>query len=155
MAGAGRRAFVRALRDVFGWEDEIEYICFSGATDLSVLDQIARRRRYSLSSEETTEFFDALTAHFRGALHDAPAMVFPGVPRLLQALADDGRFLLGLVTGNVESCARLKLAHFGLHGLFLSAPSATNMRIATISRDWPSNAPWTMWVLARKSEVGS
>ena len=49
MTGAGRLAFILALRDVFDWDDQIEYINFSGATDLHVLEQIARRRHHALS----------------------------------------------------------------------------------------------------------
>ncbi len=44
--------------------------------------------------------------------------LFPGVAQLIPALADDPRVVLGLVTGNVQQGARLKLDHFGLWDAF-------------------------------------
>jgi len=46
-------------------------------------------------------------------------ILFPGVRELLEALSGDSRVLLGLVTGNIESCARIKLRQFNLHGHFV------------------------------------
>ena len=117
-AGAGRRAFARALLEVFAVDDDIAYVQFSGATDLDVLAQVARRQGLTLTDAATHDFFAALDAHLEQTLGEVAPVVFPGVPELLQALADDDRFLLGLVTGNIASCARRKLACFGLHGHF-------------------------------------
>ncbi len=44
--------------------------------------------------------------------------VLPGVKELVTALAADRRVLVGLLTGNVEEGARIKLAPTGLHALF-------------------------------------
>jgi phosphoglycolate phosphatase-like HAD superfamily hydrolase len=44
--------------------------------------------------------------------------LFPGVAQLMPALADDPRVVLGLVTGNVQQGARLKLDHFELWDAF-------------------------------------
>ena len=43
MRGAGRKSFVRALKSVFGWDDDIQYIHFAGNTDLNVLQQVMGR----------------------------------------------------------------------------------------------------------------
>jgi phosphoglycolate phosphatase-like HAD superfamily hydrolase len=45
-------------------------------------------------------------------------IVLPGVRELLTALAGDSRVTLGLLTGNVERGARLKLGPTGLSGFF-------------------------------------
>ncbi len=42
----------------------------------------------------------------------------PGVGRLLEALADEPRVTLGLLTGNLEPCARAKLAPLGVNRYF-------------------------------------
>ncbi len=118
MAGAGRKAFARALNRVFGWNDDIEYINFAGATDLDVLERVVTRNGHQPTADEIEQFFRALPEEFDQTVHESEPIVFPGVPELLHALTDDDQFLLGLVTGNIEACARQKLAHFNLHGHF-------------------------------------
>lgn len=139
MAGAGRKAFCRALREVYGLDDNIAYIQFSGGTDLDVLGQIARRHGLVLTPEKTDAFFGALDRHLEQTLRDAEPILFPGVAELLQILAEDDRFLLGLVTGNIESCAFRKLAYFELHRHFLLGAfgheHADRIEIARLARE--------------------
>lgn len=118
-AGAGREAFARSLRDIFGWEDSIEYIQFAGATDLMVLERIMREHGYAPRPGDVERFFDALPRHLEDTLRHAQSILYPGVRALLERLAEDDRYLLGLVTGNIASCARRKLQHYDLHGHFL------------------------------------
>jgi phosphoglycolate phosphatase-like HAD superfamily hydrolase len=54
--------------------------------------------------------------------HDLSAHVVPGIPELLGWLAGRDGAKLGLVTGNFEPVARLKLARAGLAKWFASAP---------------------------------
>jgi phosphoglycolate phosphatase-like HAD superfamily hydrolase len=117
--GAGRRAFIRALRQTLGRDDDIAYIHFSGATDLDVLDQILRRHRLNASPDRIASFFAALADALRDEVALQPPVVCPGVRALLQAMESDGETVLGLVTGNTEACARIKLDAAGLHGPFL------------------------------------
>jgi phosphoglycolate phosphatase-like HAD superfamily hydrolase len=51
----------------------------------------------------------------RGTTRVAPV---PGVRAVLEALAGDGRFALGVLTGNLEPAAHLKLRAAGLDGFF-------------------------------------
>jgi phosphoglycolate phosphatase-like HAD superfamily hydrolase len=117
-AGAGRRAFAHALTRVFGWDDPIEYINFSGATDLRVMEQITAENGRRATPAELARFFAVLPEELALTLAHAQPVLFPGVRELLNRLAGDDRFLAGLVTGNVEACAHLKLAHCNLDGHF-------------------------------------
>lgn len=114
--GAGRRSFIRALEEVYGWRDDIAYINFSGATDLDVLRRILERHGRAESPAETDRFFECLARELEAGLRDAQVTVYPGVRELVRTLAADPRVIVGLVTGNVESCARLKLKAAGLDG---------------------------------------
>ena len=116
--GAGRRAFTLALKDVFGLEDEIEYINFAGATDLQVLEDVTRNHDHTLRDGDAERFFVALEKAFRVTVNEGEATLFPGVRELIESLSSDDRYLLGLITGNIESCARMKLKRFHLHGHF-------------------------------------
>ncbi|MGH7564590.1 MAG: HAD family hydrolase [Gemmatimonadota bacterium] len=119
--GAPRRAFRRALVECFGTEGAAASDDFSGKTD----PQIA----YELMTEEgfedghIAERIAGVCEHYLQGLateleRETRHRLFPGVAELLRRLAADPRVVLGLVTGNVEEGARLKLAHFGLWELF-------------------------------------
>lgn len=119
MHGAGRRAFRRALQYVFGWDDDIAYINFYGATDLDVLDRICRRHNEDLTHEKTAAFFARMPIELRETVLETGAETYPGVHELLKHLSGREDVLLGIVTGNIESCARIKLETAGLHDHFM------------------------------------
>ena len=111
---AGRAAFIRALHSAFGWTDDIDYIKFSGATDLDVLKKIFTRYQRKLSERDIELFFDMLPRELRRTCADNPPITLPGVREMLDELAMREDTLVGLVTGNIESCARIKLAAAGI-----------------------------------------
>jgi phosphoglycolate phosphatase-like HAD superfamily hydrolase len=116
--GVGREAFVQALEKVFGWRDEIAYIQFHGNTDLNVLREIFVRHGAELTAAKQRDFFAALALELEQRAAGAAATRHPGVAELLQALAADERVALGIVTGNIEATARIKLRKAGLHHHF-------------------------------------
>lgn len=116
--GAGRKSFVQALAKVFGWRDEIAYIHFHGNTDLNVLRQIFAAHGAELTAAKQRQFFAALAEELEQLAVGAPSTRYPGVADLLQALAADERVTLGIVTGNIESTARIKLHSAGLRHFF-------------------------------------
>lgn len=118
MDGAGRKAFSRTLHRVFGWRDSIGYINFAGATDLQVVTDVLERNGRTPIPADVDRFFTLLPEAFAETLAEAKPVLFPGVPELLNRLAEDPDYLLGLVTGNIETCARQKLARFRLQGHF-------------------------------------
>lgn len=117
--GAGKRSFARAVEHVFGWQDDLGYIRFAGATDLDVLRQIAERHGHALRDADVDAVFARLPVELEAATRGAALTLFPGVRELVHTLAADPRVRVGLVTGNIESCARIKLACFDLHDHFV------------------------------------
>lgn len=118
-SGAGRRAFAQALDTAFGWRGDADSISFAGATDLDLLLRIAERRGRALSPGDVEGFFALLPATLQTALATEPPHVYPGVRDLLHALSGRADARLGLVTGNIESCAWVKLQACGLHEHFV------------------------------------
>ena len=123
-AGASpKRAFRRALEDVFGTTGPIDGHDFAGKTD----PQIAREL-LQLAGLDDAEIDPLLPALFEAYLaglareleaDDYAPVVHPGVPELLDALASHPDApLVGLLTGNVERGAALKLGSVGLHERF-------------------------------------
>lgn len=116
--GAGRRSFVEALRRVFPFRDGIDDIRFAGATDLDLVEKIARRNGHALQPRELEAFFALLPDLLRAELRDDPPHVYPGVRELLRALSACPDTTVGLVTGNIESCAWIKLEACGIRDHF-------------------------------------
>ena len=117
--GAGRQAFVNCLASVYGWKDSLEYIRFDGSTDLDILRKVLARHGVVPNRNDEEKFFRQLPLELDQTLQRSETTLHPGVREILQVLGQRPQVLTGLVTGNIESCARLKLEKFGLHGHFL------------------------------------
>jgi len=146
--GAGGRAIMGAIKDVYGVEGELGAYSFHGRTDPGIIHDLADLwgaadpeavvGRYEgetqpqvvhdLAAQLGTpeEAIDALVddciARYVELLAeevDAGHMeLLPGIKELVTALAADRRAVLGLLTGNVEAGARIKLAPTGILSLF-------------------------------------
>ena len=115
--GAPRRAFRRALLEHFGSEGAAASDDFSGKTDPQIVHDLMRAVGFAEEDveERITDFF----AHYleeleRELVVETRHRLYPGVAELVPTLAGDPDVGLGLLTGNIEAGARLKLSHFGL-----------------------------------------
>ena len=115
--GFGREAFIRALAQVTGERDELGYVSFAGNTDRNVLNQVMAERGLRLGEGEIRRIFELVAEELRGLLRENPAQEVAGAGKFLAALAGEGA-ALGLVTGNIRSCAYLKLGSVGFDGYF-------------------------------------
>lgn len=120
--GAGKRAVLCALREVFGVEGDLEGYSFHGRTDPGIVRELvalwSRDLPVDLKPPAIEERLDVCLARYvellRGEIEQGHIEVLPGVTELVTALSADRRAVLGLLTGNVEAGARLKLAPTGL-----------------------------------------
>lgn len=121
LKGAGRRAFIRSVEAVFGWQDDLSYLSFAGNTDLNVLAQVMAAHGRVMTDDDSRRFFARLPIDLEAAAGEPTAdpVIYPGVRELLERLSADPAVVLALVTGNVESCARIKLRQFELHNHFV------------------------------------
>lgn len=115
--GAGRNAFCCGLQRVTGVEDTLPYVSFAGNTDRRVLDEVAAHRGIAFTDAQRRAVFDAVAEELAAALAEAPGAAVPGAAELLAELSRRDAHL-GLVTGNIERGAHLKLASAGLDGFF-------------------------------------
>jgi phosphoglycolate phosphatase-like HAD superfamily hydrolase len=116
--GAGRDALVLALKDQFGIEDDLSSIPFGGRTDLLILGDICARHGLKLSGAELARFWDRVANHMRVLMDPPRGGLLPGVPELLDAVSAEPTWVRALLTGNVSSMARIKLASFGVYERF-------------------------------------
>ena len=143
--GAGGRAILRAIKDVYGVEGELGDYSFHGRTDPGIISDLAALwgggdrevvGRYEGETQPQVVHDlaerSALPAHrparrrlhrryvelLRDEIDGGEVETLPGIRELVTALAADRRALVGLLTGNVVEGARLKLEPTGLFSLF-------------------------------------
>jgi phosphoglycolate phosphatase-like HAD superfamily hydrolase len=120
--GAARRAFERALLDIYGTTGPIESHPFDGKTD----PQIAREllSAAGLTDADIDARLPALYERYLRGMSDEIARpghqtsVYPGVTEVLDELHARSDVLLGLLTGNIAAGAALKLRSAGLAEYF-------------------------------------
>jgi phosphoglycolate phosphatase-like HAD superfamily hydrolase len=116
-SGAGRRAMHRAFLDVYGTAGPIDAYDFHGKTDLQIVRDLLGADGLAgdaiAAGEES--FFARYLDHLETEIGDGSGVaLYPGVARLVEALAGEPGCLVGLLTGNVEGGARVKLRSTGL-----------------------------------------
>jgi len=115
--GAGRRALSRALEQIYGTAGAIDGYDFRGRTDPRiVLDLMCGA---GLGADAVRDAMDACFEAYARALTEEigdgqRVRVLPGVADLVGRLAAMPSVTLGLVTGNIEEGARIKLLPTGL-----------------------------------------
>ena len=119
--GAARLAFARALSEAAGRPIDPEGHSFSGKTDPQIARDILTA--HGLSGAELAACIpEAIRLYLRYFAEAAPrsagARLMPGVRELLEGLAARPEARTGLLTGNVEPGARIKLDRFGLTRFF-------------------------------------
>jgi phosphoglycolate phosphatase-like HAD superfamily hydrolase len=112
--------FCGALEETFGTAGPIADYSFAGRTDHGiVLDLMSAA---GLGEAEIlgrlAEFADLYIERLDARLDPAGMRRMPGVPELLERLSGRPDVLLGLLTGNFERGARIKLARVGLDRYF-------------------------------------
>jgi len=121
--GAGRRAIHRALVDEMGTAGPIDGYRFDGKTDPQIVRELMELAGHPdwQSDERITavcrRYVELLTAEL--AKPTQATRIYPGIKELLAALepyeaSATPQALVGLLTGNVESGAALKLRSAGL-----------------------------------------
>jgi len=145
--GAGGRAIFRAIKDVYGLEGGLGDYSFHGRTDPGIIRDLTvmwgadpastmsefdggtqpeavttLAARLGYSAGEVDRLLPACLERYVTLVREEVAAghveVLPGVDELVRALSADGRILVGLLTGNVEEGARVKLAPTGLWPYF-------------------------------------
>ncbi len=119
--GAGVRAMNKACEELIGHSDALDGIPVAGRTDRIILHDALRR----IGRDLDDVLFAALRDRYLQRLQqeiDRPGHgvkgVMPGVRELLDELEQRDDAFLGLLTGNFEAGARIKLGHFDLWRYF-------------------------------------
>jgi phosphoglycolate phosphatase-like HAD superfamily hydrolase len=118
--GASRDAFAAAMKEVYDHAGDLGTYDFSGRTDPQITFMVLRDAGFD--DERIQDGLSALWERYLEGLEEratAEAVrMLPGVDRILDRLHGRPDVVLGLLTGNVEPGARLKLAPPRLNRFF-------------------------------------
>ena len=138
--GAGRRAMTRAFLSVFGATGPIEGYDFRGKTDPEIVRDLMGA--VGLGPEEIAARLPAFYARYVEELSaeigdGTQVSLMPGIDELIRRLAGHPGAVVGLLTGNIEAGARIKLAPTGLWRYFrvgaYGSDDADRSRLPTVA----------------------
>ncbi|MEO6003456.1 MAG: haloacid dehalogenase-like hydrolase [Opitutus sp.] len=112
--GAGERALVIALREEFDVAGTLEDIELAGRTDRWIARQVLAKFALPTTPEAIDRYLDAYLRALPQELFNPGAKVLPGVRDLVTALAQRPDVAQGLLTGNLQRGAEIKLRHHEL-----------------------------------------
>jgi phosphoglycolate phosphatase-like HAD superfamily hydrolase len=119
-SGASARALEAALVETFGATGPVSSFDYSGKTDPQIVRELLQGA--GAADAEIAACLPLVLgryhARLRGSLRADQIVPKPGVAALLGALARTEGVSLGLLTGNLEPCARLKLAPLDANRFF-------------------------------------
>ena len=113
--GAGRRAMITALRDIFGGSGPEDH-SYDGKTDPQIVREVMRieGHRDTHIDERMDALMTLYLTHLERELVEANTVVYPGIRELLDALEARDDTVLGLLTGNLREGAHAKLRAAGI-----------------------------------------
>lgn len=116
--GAGMVALNRTMEELTGIADGFQGIRCAGKTDAQILREAMDKHRLTSVDGDFHRFMSRYVEHLNLAMDEITGHVKPGVLELLHELSKANGFVLGLLTGNIEEGARIKLGRFGLNEFF-------------------------------------
>lgn len=116
--GAGTRSMSLAFEEIFSVSDAFKGINMAGKTDIQIMKE--GLKKYGLHGEDRniSLLTDRYISHLRREIETPRKHLKPRIKESLELLGRMDDIFLGLLTGNIEAGARIKLASFGLNSYF-------------------------------------
>lgn len=113
--GCGRAATRLALAEVFGTIGALDHISFAGKTDWQILHDALEPAGFSREAIKSrlSAYNETVSRHLAHIIGEFPVAPCPGAPELIAALRAHPQVVLGLVTGNMQALAPIKLRTAG------------------------------------------
>ncbi|MGO9378147.1 MAG: HAD family hydrolase [Dissulfurispiraceae bacterium] len=117
--GAGVRALDYAFKEVLSIENAFRDVSMAGKTDLQIVKEGLSMHGLPSDNGFVSQIIDSYIRHLSVEINHGDKHLKPGIVEALRALkAHNGRYQIGLLTGNLEQGARIKLGAFGLNEYF-------------------------------------
>ena len=113
--GAGIEALERAFaREFPAQAARMPKLDLAGATDSGLVRNIFNHAEIDHTPQNESRFLDAYIVFLREHLPTSGGQLLPGIPELLDATSSHPDATVGLLTGNIERGARVKIEHYGI-----------------------------------------
>ena len=122
VGNAAKKAMDAAYKEFLGHKKaSINQIRYDGKTDKQIIMEVLAL--YDMARKKIESMLDEIAEYYLASLEENLKIetnftIFPGVTVLLENLQNDDEIVLGLLTGNLERGARLKLSPFGFNKYF-------------------------------------
>ncbi len=116
--GAGVQAIKRVVKNRYSVDDDLHDIEIAGKTDSNIVADILKKYGVPQNSENIAAFLDEYVDLLRELLPQLNGRVLPGIKEILTRMKAKPDRVLGLLTGNVERGAKLKLQRYDLWDFF-------------------------------------
>jgi len=116
--GASRKAFSLTLAGRYQISDDLEDVRFDGRTEPHIVADILAKHELKFHDGEEARFWNDVFAHMRALLVPPRGRLLKGAAEMLDRVAREPGWVMGLLTGNMTEMARIKLARFGLEDRF-------------------------------------
>lgn len=114
---AGQGAIQTTVRELYGIE-KLADVKIQGQTDRGIARELFAAHDLEDSDENWQTFRECYAKNLEKELPQRDGYVLPGVREILEQLDAREDAILGLLTGNIEKGARLKLEHYDLMHFF-------------------------------------
>ncbi len=113
--GAGREAKSRAMLDVFGTDGGVMTHPFGGKTDWRILSEVLEESGITVDEigRRMPEYQQIMARYMESLIDQFPVMALPGAMALVHTLRERSDIVLGIVSGNTQSTAPVKLRAAG------------------------------------------
>ena len=109
---AGIFALAKAFLKIYGREPDFAALDVSGRTDQWIARQVLEQQGVPATAENIHSYLEAYLEELQGELNTRPGHVLPGILALLEKFRHHPGIAQGLLTGNLQRGARIKLEHF-------------------------------------------
>lgn len=114
---AGTRSLNRAFEELFGIPHAFRDIKMAGKTDPQIMREAMQLHGIAPTEENLKNMIEAYIRYLRVEIENPWRKLFPGVKEALEHLKNRNHHM-GLLTGNLQEGARIKLSPFGLNPYF-------------------------------------
>jgi phosphoglycolate phosphatase-like HAD superfamily hydrolase len=116
--GGGLSAMTKAFEKITGISNGFNGISYAGKTDPQIMREALVAHGVSANGNILKRLIEVYLRYFPKEMAIKGGRVKPGVTELVERIHQRRDRHLGLLTGNVEKGARIKLGHFGLNKYF-------------------------------------
>lgn len=115
---AGETALGHAMKKLHGVSKGLQGLEIAGRTDKWIVEQLLAREGLAHGEKEVARFLDVYVERLAEELPLRNGALHPGVLGILEEAHRRPDLVQGLLTGNIEKGARLKLTRYGVNHFF-------------------------------------